>query len=86
MREVCDLYGALFILDEIMCGMRRSGKIHAWQSEDLASSPDIQVNGKGLDGVYAPLAAILISAKVVMKPSLLDQVHSITYPAIHHMP
>jgi adenosylmethionine-8-amino-7-oxononanoate aminotransferase len=65
MREVCDRYGALFILDEIMCGIGRSGKMHAWRWEDLASPPDIQVNGKGLGGGYAPLAAVLISAKVV---------------------
>lgn len=65
MREVCDRHGALFILDEIMCGMGRSGKMHAWEWENLSSPPDIQVNGKGLGGGYAPLAAVLISDKVV---------------------
>lgn len=65
MREVCDRHGALFILDEVMCGIGRTGKMHAWQWEDLSSPPDIQVNGKALGGGYAPLAALLVSAKVV---------------------
>jgi adenosylmethionine-8-amino-7-oxononanoate aminotransferase len=64
-RNVCDRHGALFVLDEIMCGIGRTGKMHAWQWEDLSSPPDIQILGKGLGGGYAPLAAVLISAKVV---------------------
>ncbi|UJR18229.1 hypothetical protein I4U23_005128 [Adineta vaga] len=65
MREVCDRHGALFVLDEIMCGVGRTGKMHAWQWEDLSSSPDIQVLGKGLGGGYAPLASVLISHKII---------------------
>ncbi|CAF0914223.1 unnamed protein product [Rotaria sordida] len=64
MREVCDRHGALFVLDEIMCGMGRTGKMHAWQWEDLSSPPDIQTIAKGLGSGYAPMAAVLISAKV----------------------
>ncbi|CAF3255723.1 unnamed protein product [Rotaria sp. Silwood2] len=64
-REVCDRHGALCVLDEIMCGIGRTGKMHAWQWENLSSPPDIQVVGKGLGGGYAPLGAVLISAKVV---------------------
>ena len=64
-REPCDRHGALFLLDEVMCGIGRTGKMHAWQWEGLSSLPNIQVNGKGLGGGYAPLAAVLVSAKVV---------------------
>lgn len=64
MREICDRHGALFVLDEIMCGMGRTGKMHAWQWEGLSSPPDIQLNGKGIAGGYAPLAVVLISDKV----------------------
>ncbi|CAF0744790.1 unnamed protein product [Adineta steineri] len=65
MRNVCDRHGALFVLDEIMCGIGRTGKMHAWQWEDLSSPPDIQVLGKGLGGGYASIATILISTKVI---------------------
>lgn len=64
MREICDRHGALFVLDEIMCGMGRTGKMHAWQWEELSSPPDIQLNGKGITGGYAPLSVVLVSAKV----------------------
>ena len=63
MRKVCHKYGALFILDEVMCGMGRSGTLHAWQAEGIA--PDLQTVGKGLGGGYQPVAALLISKKVV---------------------
>lgn len=63
MRNVCHKYGALFILDEVMCGMGRSGTLHAWQAEGVA--PDLQTVGKGLGGGYQPIAAVLISKKVV---------------------
>jgi adenosylmethionine-8-amino-7-oxononanoate aminotransferase len=63
MRKVCQKYGALFILDEVMCGMGRSGTLHAWQAEGVA--PDLQTIGKGLGGGYQPIGAVLISKKVV---------------------
>lgn len=46
-----------------MCGFGRTGKLHAWQWENC--QPDIQVLGKGLNGGYAPLSAILMNRKVV---------------------
>ena len=79
MRDVCHKHGALFILDEVMCGMGRSGTLHAWQADGIA--PDLQTLGKGLAGGYQPIAAVLISDKVVN--SLLDGsgqfVHGQTY-------
>ncbi|GAA82071.1 aminotransferase, class III [Aspergillus luchuensis IFO 4308] len=63
MKAICEKYGALFILDEIMCGMGRCGTLHAWEQEDVV--PDIQTIGKGLGGGYAPVSGILISEKVV---------------------
>jgi adenosylmethionine-8-amino-7-oxononanoate aminotransferase len=63
MRDICRKHGALFILDEVMCGMGRSGTLHAWQEEGVA--PDLQTIGKGLGGGYQPIAAVLISQKVV---------------------
>jgi adenosylmethionine-8-amino-7-oxononanoate aminotransferase len=62
-RTVCDRYGALLILDEIMSGMGRTGTRHAWQQENV--TPDIQAVGKGLGGGYQPIGAVLVSSRVV---------------------
>jgi adenosylmethionine-8-amino-7-oxononanoate aminotransferase len=62
-RDICHKHGALLILDEIMCGMGRSGTLHAWQGEGV--SPDIETVGKGLAGGYQPVAAVLMSERVV---------------------
>ena len=62
-REVCDKYGILLLLDEVMCGMGRSGSFFAFEQEGVV--PDIMTMGKGLGGGYAPIAGVLISEKVV---------------------
>jgi adenosylmethionine-8-amino-7-oxononanoate aminotransferase len=63
MKEICHKHGALFILDEVMSGMGRSGTLHAWQHEDVV--PDLQTIGKGLGAGYQPIAAVIIAHKVV---------------------
>ncbi len=63
MREVCDRHGALLILDEVMCGMGRTGTMHAWEREGVV--PDLQVIAKGLGGGYQPIGGVLVSAKVI---------------------
>ncbi|WQF80049.1 Putative aminotransferase class-III, pyridoxal phosphate-dependent transferase, major [Colletotrichum destructivum] len=62
MKAVCDQYGALLIMDEVMSGMGRLGTLHAWEDEDVV--PDIQTIGKGLGGGYQPIAGVLINRKV----------------------
>ncbi|KAK8128242.1 Aminotransferase [Apiospora sp. TS-2023a] len=62
-RAVCDKYGALLILDEVMCGMGRTGTLHAWEQEDVV--PDIQTLGKCLGGGYQPIAGVLVARRVV---------------------
>lgn len=80
-REICNRHGALLILDEIMCGMGRTGTIHAWQQEGV--QPDIQAIGKGLGGGYAPIGGILISRRVVeaLAAGTGSFVHGQTYQA-----
>ncbi|KAI2787700.1 Aminotransferase [Penicillium oxalicum] len=63
MKEVCQKHGALLILDEVMCGMGRTGTLHAWEQEDV--TPDLQTVAKGLGGGYAPIAALLVNRRVV---------------------
>ncbi|KAH8901511.1 aminotransferase class-III [Thozetella sp. PMI_491] len=62
MKTVCDKYGALLILDEVMSGMGRTGTLHAWEQDGVV--PDIQTIAKGLGGGYAPIAGILINHRV----------------------
>ncbi|CCM06198.1 uncharacterized protein FIBRA_08441 [Fibroporia radiculosa] len=64
MKSVCDKYGALFILDEVMSGMGRLGTLHAWESFGDNVAPDIQAVAKGLGGGYASIGAVLMSKKV----------------------
>ncbi len=59
MRAVCDRHGALLLLDEVMCGMGRTGTTHAWEQEGVA--PDVQIIAKGLGGGYQPIGAVLAS-------------------------
>jgi len=57
-REICSRYGVLLVLDEIMCGMGRTGTLHACEQEGIV--PDILVLGKGLGAGYQPIGALLI--------------------------
>jgi adenosylmethionine-8-amino-7-oxononanoate aminotransferase len=61
-REICSRHGALLILDEVMCGMGRTGTLHAWEQEGI--SPDIQAIAKGLGGGYQPIGAMLASGRI----------------------
>ncbi len=71
MKIVCKKYGALFVLDEVMSGMGRSGTIHAWQGEHEEGNPgrdcvpDLQMVGKGLGGGYAAIAGTIVGKEIV---------------------
>ena len=62
-RHICDRYGILLVLDEVMCGIGRSGSFFAFEQEDVV--PDIVTVGKGLGGGYAPISGVLVGEKVV---------------------
>jgi adenosylmethionine-8-amino-7-oxononanoate aminotransferase len=61
-REICDRYGVLLILDEVMCGMGRTGSFFACEQDGVA--PDIVTIAKGLGAGYMPIGAMLCSAAV----------------------
>jgi adenosylmethionine-8-amino-7-oxononanoate aminotransferase len=61
-RELCDRHGILLILDEVMCGMGRTGTLHACEQEGV--SPDLMAIAKGLGGGYAPIGALLLNDKI----------------------
>ncbi|MBB4287772.1 aspartate aminotransferase family protein [Roseospira goensis] len=61
-REICDRYGVLLILDEVMCGMGRTGHLYACAEDGIA--PDILMTAKGLGAGYQPIGAMLCSAAI----------------------
>jgi adenosylmethionine-8-amino-7-oxononanoate aminotransferase len=62
-REICDRHGVLLILDEVMCGMGRTGTLHACEQDGVA--PDLLVLAKGLGAGYQPIGAVLVHGRIV---------------------
>ena len=62
-REVCDRHGVLLILDEVMCGMGRTGTLHACEQDGVV--PDLMAIAKGLGGGYQPIGAVLAQQRIV---------------------
>ncbi|MEO8455389.1 MAG: aspartate aminotransferase family protein [Sphingomicrobium sp.] len=61
-REICDRYGVLLILDEVMCGSGRTGTFLSCELDDVV--PDIVTLGKGLGGGYQPIGAVVCTTEV----------------------
>ena len=61
-REICDKYGVLLILDEVMCGMGRTGHLFACEADGVA--PDILCIAKGLGAGYQPIGAMLCTSAI----------------------
>lgn len=62
-RALCDKHGILLHLDEVMCGMGRTGTYFAFEQEGI--KPDIVTIGKGLGGGFAPISAMIVNDKVL---------------------
>lgn len=61
-REICDGYGILLILDEVMCGSGRTGTFLACEQDGVV--PDIVTLGKGLGGGYEPIGAVVCTSEI----------------------
>ncbi|KAI6780340.1 aminotransferase [Emericellopsis cladophorae] len=80
-QAVCQRYGILLILDEVMCGSGRCGAPFAFLQENV--QPDIVTVAKGLGGGYAPIAGVLMNQKItdVIRNGSGAFVHGHTYQA-----
>ena len=74
-RQICDEKDILLILDEIQCGMGRTGSMFAWQQYGVA--PDIMTTAKAL-GCGVPVGAFVLNEKTA-KASLVPGDHGTTY-------
>ena len=61
-REICDRFGVVLIMDEVMTGFGRTGSTFGYQHWPI--EPDILVGGKGLAGGYAPLGGVFATEKI----------------------
>jgi len=62
-KQICEQNDILFISDEVMTGIGRTGAMLACEHGDI--EPDIVALGKGMSGGYTPIAATLVSEKVM---------------------
>jgi adenosylmethionine-8-amino-7-oxononanoate aminotransferase len=61
-RDICDKYGVLLVLDEVMCGAGRTGTLFAFEPEGIV--PDLVAVAKGLGAGYQPIGAVLLSEDI----------------------
>ena len=62
-REICDKYGVLLIIDEVICGFGRTG---AWfASEQFGVEPDIMTCAKAITAGYIPMGGVIAKADII---------------------
>ncbi len=61
-REICNQYDVLLILDEVMCGIGRTGTFYAFEQDKII--PDLVTMAKGLGAGYQPIGAVVASSKI----------------------
>jgi adenosylmethionine-8-amino-7-oxononanoate aminotransferase len=73
-REICDRYGILLIIDEVICGFGRTGKMFATERFDV--QPDMLTMAKGLTSGYVPLGAVGCTDQVMEPIEVLNHLHT----------
>ena len=63
LRDLTKAHGILLIADEVMCGMGRTGTLHAVEQEGI--TPDLMAIAKGLGGGYQPVGAVLVHQRII---------------------
>ena len=74
LRDMCDQTGALLVLDEVQCGMGRTGRLFAHEWSEV--TPDIMMIAKGIGGGF-PLGAVLATARAAQ--AMTAGTHGTTY-------
>jgi adenosylmethionine-8-amino-7-oxononanoate aminotransferase len=73
-RDICDRYGILLIIDEVICGFGRTGKMFATEHFDVR--PDLVTMAKGLTSGYLPLGAVGCTDRVMEPIDILNHLHT----------
>ena len=73
-RSICDNYGILLVIDEVICGFGRTGEMFA--TEHFAVTPDIMTMAKGITSGYVPLGAVGCASHVIEHIELLNHLHT----------
>lgn len=73
-QEICDQYGILLVIDEVICGFGRTGRMFATEHFDI--KPHMMTMAKGLTSGYVPLGAVGCAPEVVEPTELLNHLHT----------
>jgi adenosylmethionine-8-amino-7-oxononanoate aminotransferase len=73
-REICDKYGILLIIDEVICGFGRTGKMFATEHFDV--QPDLMTMAKGITSGYVPLGAVGVTDAVMEPIEVFNHLHT----------
>jgi putrescine---pyruvate transaminase len=73
-REICDRYGVLLVIDEVICGFGRTGKMFGIEHFDVKA--DMMTMAKGLTSGYVPLGAVGVTDHVMEPIELFNHLHT----------
>ena len=78
-RELCDRYGILLLMDEVMSGFGRTGNWFGFENHGIV--PDLAAMAKGLTAGYLPFGCLMVSEKIASKYDNVSLALGLTYSA-----